>query len=207
MSFILPASTSAVRRMPAPPRFRPRVPTVPPPSPVEETVAEYVAREAHSPQHQTLVRYTEMSIEDYAPYKALNLPVGLYGPAPYRPSTCICGRYMRENGFCLCATSCHSWPDYKWATENPQKWEAEQKEAQAWMRRWQHWLHQSDTVGAEIWKKSKHIHREFEALQDAESRFGCHSCESSGYTSCHCACETCGDKWCVGSCADDQEYL
>ncbi len=146
-----------------------------------------------------------MVLEDYAPYIALNLPLGYFGPAPRPPSSCACGRYIVDD-FCMCASSCRSMQKYKWAKENPEAYKAEQAEEHKWRIRCNLWNEQRNKVDDMIYRKSLHIRKQFVALQDAESEMGCYECEEYGYSYCRCECEGCGNKWCCGSCCDEEDY-
>ncbi len=151
-------------------------------------------------------RYSEMKLEDYAPYKALNLPLGLFGPAPRRPSSCICGRYIVDN-YCACASECWKMPQHTHFQAHPEEYIVQQEEERSWLRRYQYWIDQRTKVEEKIWRASKSVVQEFERLQDQESTLGCFSCESHGAHRCSCFCDSCGSKYCSGDCAGDQEYL
>jgi hypothetical protein len=148
-----------------------------------------------------------MTLEDYVPYKALNLPLGLFGPAPRMPRSCICGRFIVED-YCACASSCWGTSKHAWAKANPELYEAEQEGERIAMRRHQFWIHQRGQVEEKIWIASKSVVQEFQRLQDQESAIGCHSCEQNGRTYCRCACDSCGSKYCYsGECSEEMDYV
>jgi hypothetical protein len=144
-----------------------------------------------------------MTLEEYPPYKALVLPVGLFGPAPFCPTECICGHFSSVDG-CVCVIGSSK---RTWALEHPTEFAAEQKEQRIWMRRWKYWNDQETDYDEKLWKLTKPIEREFERLKDQESPIGCDWCERNGSTSCTCRCYQCSSKYCTGECHDDAEYL
>jgi hypothetical protein len=144
--------------------------------------------------------YSLMKIEDYPPYKeALSkLPIGLFGPAPFNPSSCACGRYIVDN-FCKCASSCAATPKAQWARENPEAYQAEQAQQARWKKIWYEWYYQRDAIEHMIYQRTRPHFETFERLCDEESSFGCHQCEKDGYDYCRCElCEGCGSKYCFG---------
>ncbi len=152
--------------------------------------------------------YSNMKIEDYPPYKALNLGPGLYGPIPYVPSECACGSIGRyEDPFCMCAISCMSHPKYALYKANPELYKAEQEELRLHRRRYLLWIEERNKVENAMWIKSKPIIYQFERLRDQESPIGCWSCEQDRYGGCRCECEYCGDKYCDNSCDQDCDYI
>ncbi len=153
--------------------------------------------------------YSDMKIEDYPPYKELNLGPGLFGPMPYVPSECACGRLGRyeEEPFCMCAMSCRTNPKYALYKANPELYKAEQEELKVHHRRYLLWINQRTNVENSNWLKSKYIINQFERLRDKESPIGCWECEKYGYMYCRCECDNCGSKYCDSNCEQDCEYL
>ncbi len=151
--------------------------------------------------------YSLMKIEDYEPYKMARAaaPIGLFGPAPYSPSSCACGRYIVEN-FCKCAHSLATTPKATWARENPEAYQAEQAQMARWKKVWYEWYHQWSAVENIIHDKTAYHVLQFERLRDAESPIDCYQCEKTGYGYCRCEhCEGCGNKYCLG-CHHEDSY-
>jgi hypothetical protein len=145
-----------------------------------------------------------MEFEDFPPFKALGLPIGLYGPAPKMPSSCTCGRFIVED-FCMCATSCMSMPKWTWAKENPEAYAAEQAGEARWLRVWRAWSEQKRAFDLWWYTETKVVRRQFNLLRDAQSAIGCHECETRSHDYCVCECRDCGDKYCDGSCAYEDD--
>lgn len=152
--------------------------------------------------------YSNMKIEDYPPYKALNLSLGLFGPTPYNPTECACGRLGRiEEIFCMCASSCMSHPKYSLYKANPDLYKAEQNELRILKRRYLEWIKQRSAIEQSNWLKSRSLVYEFERLRDKESPIDCWECEQDKWKHyCTCCCDNCGSKWCNDQCRDDDEY-
>lgn len=152
--------------------------------------------------------YSLMKLEDYLPYKEERaaLPIGLFGPSPFNPSTCACNRYIVDD-YCACAMSCLGTPKALWAKQNPDAYKAEQATMARWKKIWYEWYHQWSAVEDTIWRRTAHIVNTFERLRDAESIDGCYQCESDGYKYCCCRlCQGCGDKYCCGCESGDDGY-
>jgi hypothetical protein len=148
-----------------------------------------------------------MSLEEYLPYKMAReaQPIGLFGPAPFNPHSCICGRYIVDN-FCLCAMSCIGTPKHTWAKENPEAYKAEQAQQARWKMLWYHWHKQWQSVNTMIHDAIFPYVQDFNMIRDAESKIGCHECEKSGNEYCTCdECDACGSKYCSG-CQCDDDY-
>lgn len=176
------------------------------------SVKPYISTSTTIPRHrsqQVKPRiYSNMKIEDYPPYKALNLGPGFYGPMPYAPSECACGRLGRyEEIFCMCAMSCMTHPKYALYKANPELYKAEQEELRFHRKRYLIWLEERNKVENAIWLKSKHIINNFERLRDEESPIGCWPCEKYGSLYCKCECDNCGNKYCDNNCEQDYDYL
>jgi hypothetical protein len=150
--------------------------------------------------------YSKMCVDDYAPYKALNLSLGLFGPAPRLPASCTCGAFIVDD-YCACASECWKMPKHKWAKANPRLYKAEQEEERAWFRRCQFWQQQQAEFAEKQLVMSMHILQEFDKLQDLESSIGCLTCEKNRRHSCRCACDGCGSKYCNGDCACENEWV
>ncbi len=149
-----------------------------------------------------------MSIEEYPPYKAARaaLPIGLFGPAPYSPRSCICGRYIVDD-FCLCASACIGTPKHTWAKENPEAYKAEQAQMARWKKLWYDWYNQWQKVEAWIWGEIHPHVIQFNMIQDKKSEIGCYECEKKGREYCDCHyCDGCGSKYCSGCYYDDDGY-
>jgi hypothetical protein len=131
--------------------------------------------------------YTNMPIEEYPPYKELDLPIGLFGPAPFNPPQCVCGNFIID-GNCICSSTPPS--DYK----------VQQDTMYMWFNRFYHWRNQLDEFNSYIYKASAHVRLQLLKLIDAESPIGCYTCHISQYSECQCDCPDCGDKYCNGSC-------
>jgi hypothetical protein len=148
--------------------------------------------------------YSAMQIEDYLPYKEARaaLPIGLFGPQPLYPRSCICGRYIVDD-YCKCATSCLGTTKHKWATENPEAYQAEQAQMAKWRIIFNHWQKQYAAVQNIIHCGIAQHVTQFERLRDEESAIGCYKCELTGLDYCECDyCYGCGDKYCC-SCGYD----
>ncbi len=151
--------------------------------------------------------YSTMQIEDYLPYKLARaaLPIGLFGPQPFYPRSCICGRYIVDD-YCQCATSCLGTTKHKWATENPEAYKAEQAQMAKWRRLFSHWQTQYATVQNLIHRGLFNHVADFERLRDHETPTGCYKCHHTGLEYCECDhCDCCGDKYCAG-CAYGEDY-
>ncbi len=145
-------------------------------------------------------------LQTYPPFQALNMPIGLFGPAPYMPQSCICGRFIVED-YCACAAECWKMPKHTWATANPIEYELEQAVQRRYMRQHQFWIQQCLDFHEKFWKRAKPVVEEYERLLDQESSMGCHACQTNGYACCKCHCDSCGSKYCTGDCSCDQEWV
>jgi hypothetical protein len=133
--------------------------------------------------------YYNMKLEDYPPYKALGEEPVLYGPEPYWPILSGCGLY-RLGDSCVCSMECMRKPIYEWAKENPEAFNAKQKEMARWKRLGDEWYKQRHMV-MDAWSaKTYWIRQEFKDLQDKESPIGCVDCEESYREYCNCCYES-----------------
>jgi hypothetical protein len=143
--------------------------------------------------------YTNMTLQNYPPYKAIRdaLPIGLFGPVPFNPTSCACGRYIIDN-FCICASSCISMPKYNWVKLYPELYQTEQLLHARLKNIWYLWYHQNQDINHIIYTNTIHIIKHFYRLRDNESSIDCYECELyNDYCSCN-NCENCGDKYCYG---------
>jgi hypothetical protein len=151
--------------------------------------------------------YTHMALEDYPPYKAAraSVPIGLYGPSPFNPSSCACGRYIVDY-FCMCAHSHAKTPKATWARENPEEYKAEQQSQARWKKIWYLWYNQHQAIEDLIYNKTHRYSVEFDRLRDQESEIDCYECQQKKYSYCKCIeCEGCGSKYCHG-CPPEDDY-
>ena len=154
-----------------------------------------------------MATYSNMQLEDYLPYKEAraSLPICIYGPAPFHPSNCICGRYIVDD-FCICATSCTTTSKAQWAKENPEAYKAEQVQQVKWLKIWYHWQTQYSGVQTLIHNSLFQYVCDFEQLRDQESHIGCYKCQKNYLQYCECNyCDACGDKYCGGCHPDDED--
>ena len=153
--------------------------------------------------------YTHMALEDYPPYKEAraSVPIGIYGPAPFNPSSCGCGRFIVDD-FCKCVHSQAKTPKATWARENPEEYKIEQGCQTRWKKIWYIWYNQFEAIETLIYNRTSPYAREFERLRDKESEIDCYECQTKKISYCKCdICEGCGSKYCYGCPpSDDDDY-
>jgi hypothetical protein len=137
--------------------------------------------------------YCNMTLDDYKPYKDVRntLPIGLFGPEPFRPVHCCCGKLMAHY-YCTCVNI----EKATWAKQYPDEYNAEQVALRHLDRVYDIWKKQLDTVNREITSKTFKYKFQFTMLCDSESSIGCWDCEQLNIDDCMCKCENCNQKFC-----------